>query len=182
MREQMKQALGNDPKNLLIQVLATVELMIESKYDLCINEASQLQMIMPNNPLLMLLLFTCYAEIGNNDLAINELKKIFKQLADETVIETLDKEYKNEGFKQALNAATDVWVESHAFASSIHATMLYSYGGSTDKVLYWLEKAYIRKDAANPYIGVMPYLRPYHNEPRYIEIAQRMNLPLGPFQ
>jgi hypothetical protein len=59
--------------------------------------------------------------------------------------------------------------------------MLYAYGDNKDKALYWLEKAYIREDPANPYIGVVPYLRPYHDESRYIEIMQRMNLPLGEF-
>ena len=41
---------------------------------------------------------------------------------------------------------------------------------------------YIRKDPSNPYIGVIPNLRPYHDELRYIEIVERMNLPLGEFQ
>jgi len=182
MREQMKLALENDPKNPLIQGLATVELLIESKYEECINIARQLQLMMPNHPLLMLVLFQCFTETGEYDLAIIELKKIFNQLADEKVIIALDEAYKNEGFKRALNAAADEWVERPDFASAQHAIMLYAYGGNTDKAMYWLEKAYIRRDPANPYIGVIPNLRPYHNEPRYIEIMQRMNLPLGKFQ
>jgi adenylate cyclase len=182
MREQMKLALEIDPNNPLIQALATVELMIESKFDMCINKARQLQLMMPNNPLLMLVLFQCYTEIGEFDLAIVELKKIFSQLADDTVIETLDREYRNEGFKKALTASADIWLERFSTTSAQHAYTLYAYGGNTDKALYWLEKAYIRKDPANPYIGVIPNLRPYHDEPRYIEIVQRMNLPLGEFQ
>jgi adenylate cyclase len=182
MREQMRLALDNDPKNPLIQVLASVELMIESQYDLCIETASQLQSIMPNNPLIMLVLFVCYTEMGNSDLAVDELRKIFTQLADEKVINTLDKEYKNKGFKEALNAATDVWVANPDFAAVQQATMLYAYAGRTDKMLYWLERSYIREDPSNPYIGVMPFFRPHHEEPRYIEIMQRMNLPFGKFQ
>ena len=181
MREQMKLALEIDPNNPLIQALATVELMIESKFDMCINKASELQLIMPNHPLLMLVLFQCYTEIGEYDLAIIELKKIFNQLADDTVIETLDREYRDEGFQKALTASADIWLERFSTASAQHAYTLYAYGGNTDKALYWLEKAYIRKDPANPYIGVIPNLRPYHDEPRYIEIVERMNLPLGEF-
>ena len=81
-----------------------------------------------------------------------------------------------------LYSAADVWVERPAFASAQHAIMLYAYGGNSDKALYWLEKAYIREDPSNPYIGVIRYLRPFHDEPQYIEIMQRMNLPLGEFQ
>ena len=182
MRKQMQLALENDPKNPLIQVLATVEMMIDAKYEECILKARQLQTMMPNNPLLMLVLFQCFTETGEYGLAINELKKVFNQIADDRVIKILDEEYKNEGFRRALNAAADEWVERPNFASAQHAIMLYAYGGNADKALYWLEKAYIRRDPANPYIGVIPNLRPYHEEPRYIEIMQRMNLPLGKSQ
>lgn len=181
MREQMKLALETDPKNPLIQVLAIVELMVDSKYDECIERARQLQIMMPNHPLLMLALFQCFTETGEHDLAIIELKKVFSQIADERVISILDEEYKLKGFQEALIAAADEWVERPDFASAQHAIMLYAYGGNTDKALYWLEKAYIRRDPANPYIGVIPNLRPYHEESRYIEIMQRMNLPLGEF-
>jgi hypothetical protein len=85
-------------------------------------------------------------------------------------------------FKEALNAATDVWVANPDFAAVQQATMLYAYAGRTDKMLYWLERSYIREDPSNPYIGVMPFFRPHHEEPRYIEIMQRMNLPFGKFQ
>ena len=181
MKEQMTLALENDPGNPLIQVLEKVELLIESEYDLCIERSIQLQSRMPNNPLLMLVLFQCYTETGQYELAINELKKMLNQLADETIIKVLDKKFKNEGFRNALIAAADLWVELPSFASAQHAIMLYSYGGNKEKALYWLEKAYIREDPANPYMGVVPYLRPYHDEPRYIEIMQRMDLPLGEF-
>lgn len=181
MRKQMKLALETDPKNPLIQVLEKVEIMVEAKYDSCINSTLLLQKNMPNNPLIMLILFQCYTQTGENDLAISELGKFFSQLTDKTVIQTLNRVYKNEGFKKALIAATDVWVELPDFASAQNAIMLYAYGGDTDKALYWLEKAYIRRDAANPYIGVVNYTRPLHNEPRYIEIMHRMNLPLGNF-
>lgn len=179
MKEQMNLALENDPKNPLIQVLEKVELMIESEFDLCIEKSILLQRMMPNNPLIMVVLFQCYAESEQYDLAINELKKILNQLADEKVIKILDEKYKNEGFRKALSAAADFWIELPGFASAQHAVMLYSYASNKDKALYWLEKTYIREDPANPYIGVVPYLRPYHDEPRYIEIMQRMNLPTG---
>jgi TolB-like protein len=182
MREQMKLALENDPKNPLIQVLATVELMVESKNEECITKARQLQAMMPNNPLLMLVLFQCFTETGEHELAIVELKKVFSQIADEKLVNILGETYSKEGFKKALHTAADEWVERPDFASAQHAIMLYAYAGNADKALYWLEKAYIRRDPANPYIGVIPNLRPYHQEPRYIEIMQRMNLPLGDFQ
>ncbi len=182
MKEQMTLALENDPKNPLIRVLGMVEKMMVSEYNSCISNTLNLQKSMPNNPLIMLILFQCYVETGEYDLAIAELAKVLGQIADKKVVQTLNATYQNEGFRKALVAAADLWVELPDFASAQNAIMLYSYGDHADKALYWLEKAYIRRDAANPYIGVVPYLRPYHNDPRYIEIMQRMNLPLGEFQ
>ncbi len=179
MRETMKRARELDPHNIIIQILEGVELMVESKYDLSINKMSQLQMIMPNNPLLMVILLQCYAETGKHDLAINELKKILNQVTDETVLKTLDKEYSKLGFKKALNATADVLVESSGFVSAQHVATIYGYAGNVDKMLDWLEKMYIRGDPDLPYIGVLPFFRQYHDEPRYIEIVQRMKLPLG---
>jgi hypothetical protein len=125
-------------------------------------------------------LFVCYAETGKHDLAIIELKKSLISEADETVIKTLDKEYNNAGFKKALNAVADVWAEGSPPANRM--IMLYGYAGNVDKMLDWIEKMYIRKDPGLQYIGVIPHLRPYQEEPRYIEIMQRMNLPFGEFK
>ncbi len=59
---------------------------------------------------------------------------------------------------------------------------LYGYAGNTDQFLYWLEKTYIRKNPDLPYLGVINMFQRYKDEPRYIEIVQRMNLPLGKFE
>ena len=182
MRETMNRAMEIDPYNPLFQILISVELVVELKYDLCINKMSQLQMMIPDNPLVMIVLFQCYAETGQYDLAVNELKKILSQVADEEVIKTLDKEYSKSGFKKALNTTANVLAESSTFISSQQMMLLYGYAGNSDKFLYWLEKAYIRRDPDIPYIGVFPFCRPYQDEPRYIEIMERMKLPLGDFE
>ena len=182
MRETMKHALEIDPYNYIMQVLAVVERMIESKYDLSIEKMSQLQMMTPNNPLLMVILLQCYAETGKHDLAVNELKKLLSQVADESVVKTLTEEYGKSGFKKALNATANALTESSSFISAQHVATIYGYAGNADKMLDWLEKMYIRGDPDLPYIGVLPFFRPYHDEPRYIEIVQRMNLPLGDFE
>jgi len=181
MEEQMDLALQTDPKNPLILVLAQVEQMVEMNFESCIDGASELQKMMPNNPLLMLMLFVSYTETGAHDLAINELTKILHQLADDDVIYTLKDVYGKQGFKPALIAAADNWTERFETASAQHANMLYAFGEDEDKMLYWLDRMYIRRDPSSPYIGVFPYLRKYKDHPRYMEILKSMNLPLGEF-
>jgi hypothetical protein len=55
--------------------------------------------------------------------------------------------------------------------------MLYAYGGDEEKMFFWLDRMYIRRDPAAPYLTVQPYLRHYNNHPRYLEILKRLNLP-----
>lgn len=182
MREQMRMALTTDPKNPLIRVLAQVELMVELNCQACIEQSVELQQMLPNNPLLMLVLFICYAETGSHDRAIGELEKIFNQLADEEVISTLKSVYADQGFQQALIAATDDWTGRFENASAQYANMLYCYGGDQEKMFYWLDRMYIRRDPASPSLAVMPYLRPYSDHPRYVEILRQLDLPLGAFE
>jgi adenylate cyclase len=184
MRETMKRALEIDPNNSLIQALECVEIMVESKYKLAINKASHHRQIWPNNPIISKVLFACYTETGKYDLAINELNKknLKGQVIYEMMISTVDEEYSSTGFKEALNAAADAWVERSTYVEASGMLKLYGNAGNTDKTMDWLEKMYIRGDPGIQYIGVIPFYTFYRNEPRYIEIMKRANLPLGEFQ
>lgn len=183
MRAEMKLALENDPNNLLIQSMIAVELSIEGKYDSSINLNKKLKTIMPNNPLVLGRLFQSYSQIGDNDLAINELTKLLEVVADETVVNTLVDGYAHMDFKSALNETADFWEarSDTTYAYSYMLIMLYAHANNTEKTLHWIEKGYIRKDGGMAYLGVEPFLKPYHKEPRFIEIMERMNLPFGKF-
>lgn len=179
MKDQMQRALLTDPRNPLILVLAQVEEMVGLNWSSSIEGSKELQQMMPNNPLLMLILFISYAETGAYDQAIEELVKVFSQLADDEVISTLKETYDENGFQSALLAAADNWTQRFENASAQHANMLYAYGGDTEKMFYWLDRMYIRRDPAAPYLGIQPWLRPYADHPRYTEILKRLNLPGG---
>ena len=114
--------------------------------------------------------------------AIEQFITLFNQLGSEQVAEILDREYSNKGFEKGLEATADILAESSEFISTQVLMSLYAYAGNTDKFLYWLEKTYIRKNPDLPYIGVIPVFKRFENELRYIEIMQRMNLPLGKFE
>lgn len=48
--------------------------------------------------------------------------------------------------------------------------------GDTQLALDWLEKAVEKRDILVAYLTVMPNLHPLHNEPRYRQLLQKMNL------
>ena len=46
-----------------------------------------------------------------------------------------------------------------------------------DAVFEWLEKSYDRHEAEMAWLKMEPALDPYKNDPRYLDLLQRMNFP-----
>ena len=55
--------------------------------------------------------------------------------------------------------------------------VIYSALGNSDKMFYWLEEAYNRKHPYILWLKRTHYFDNYKEDPRYIDLAQRMNLP-----
>jgi hypothetical protein len=53
---------------------------------------------------------------------------------------------------------------------------VYVFAGDTDNAIYWLEKAYEEHDPNLPYL-LNPIYDILRDEPRFREIARKMNLP-----
>jgi len=176
-REQMRKALEIDPNNPFVQGLSGIVLMMDEKYDSCIRKFEPMQKKMPNNPLINIGLLLCYAETDRYDQAIEEIKKQISPKVDEAIIKMLEDEYENSGVENSLNKIADVLENTDsAVVSAQIFQMLYGLAGNTDKTLDWIERGYIRRESNMPYIAIYPFLKPYRNEPRFIEIVKRMNL------
>ena len=174
-REQMDIALSLDPKNPFIQVLNSVNLFTERNYSDCIELASKLQQMIPDNPLINLSLFMSYSQIKDDDNFINQAK-IWLELEghnEEAVI--LIEEYKNSNLKNALLKTCSA-LEQKDPSSLMAQTMFnfYAIAGETDKTMDWVEKSYIRRDPDVPFLNMVPTLDPYRNNPRLIEVIQRL--------
>ena len=55
--------------------------------------------------------------------------------------------------------------------------VIYSALGNSDKMFYWLEEAYKRKHPYIQWIKVVYFFDDYKNDPRFISLTERMNLP-----
>jgi len=181
MRETMKHALEIDPYNPLIQILAAVENMVLGEYTIAIENMKKLQMMLPPNPLIITVLAQCYAETEQSDLAIEQFKTLFIGLGAQPLAEVLDSTYKEQGFEKGIEAVANILESGTDFVSTQILMSLYAYAGNTEKFLYSKEKTQIRRNPDLPYLGVIQEIQRYKNEPRYIEIMQRMKLPLGDF-
>ena len=177
-REQMNIALKTDPNNPFVNVLNGMVLMCEEDYANCIGLLEPLEKIMPNNPLVILGLFVSYSKTGQVDMAIQQCKKWINPATNEKAVQILETEYEKSGFTNALNLAADEVEGSmdKTFVSPQKLFVIYALAGNTEKTLYWLERAYIKRDPDIPYIAVLSYLKPYRDEPRFIDIVKGLSL------
>lgn len=177
-REEMDIALSIDPKNPFILSLNSVNYFMEGNYQECIELASSLQKMFPDNPLVNLCLFQAYAQTNDYDNLINQIK-IWLELEGhhEEVSILLDEYKRNNNFKDAILKTCFV-LEQKDPSLLMAQTMFnfYAVAGDVDKTMDWVEKSYIRNDPDIPAINVVPSLHPYKNNPRLIEIIKRLNL------
>ena len=179
---QMSKALETDPNNPFIIVLQGMLLMIEEKYDSCVQILTPLQKSMPTNPLINLGLFVSHYKNNNFDLAMEQTKLKLELEGHKNMITLLEKEYKSFGYKKSLEKiAIALENKDSSYVSAQSMQYYYAISGNEDKTMDWIEKGYIRKDPDMPIIAVHPLLIPYRNNSRYKEMVRKMNLPLNKF-
>jgi len=176
--EQMALAIRSDPNNPFIKVLKAVSLMRPNSHQASIELLEPMQISMPTNPLINFVLFSNYGVLGNEEKCFEQAKLMLQLEKHDDIIPLLEKAYKKDGLKEALHIAAKEMEKKDS--ELLHSQTMYSFyalAGDTDKTMDWVEKGFIRKDPDMPALKVMPLLKPYHNETRFIEIASRMKLP-----
>ncbi len=174
-RKEMDIALDLDPKNPFILTLNTVNLFIEGNFGECIELCKKLQVTPPNNPLVNLSFFMSYAAIKDYDNLIKHAIIWLEFENHQDVIPVMEQTYKEEGVKAAFLKTCQA-LENKDTSKLMAQTMFnfYAITGDVDKTLDWIEKSYIRRDPDIPAINAIPILNPYRNEPRLIEIINRL--------
>ncbi len=180
--EQMNRAVELDPFSPLVQNFRGIMLIHQGRYDEYLSIFEPLDIsALGNTGLLM-----SYSLTKQYDKAIEHLKRIIRTKGQEEeknnieeIIKILEETYKSAGFRAALNVTADALAnisDSHHLWSG-KIMNLYLLAENREKILYWLEKLYIRRDPNLPYLAIIgPLTKVYQNEPRYIEIMERINL------
>jgi hypothetical protein len=55
---------------------------------------------------------------------------------------------------------------------------IFAYAGDNDRALYWLERAFEKRDPTMPLIAVVPDFDELHDDPRFQDLLRRMKLPV----
>jgi eukaryotic-like serine/threonine-protein kinase len=103
---------------------------------------------------------------------------------DTQLVAAMDSGLARGGVPAAWHAEADVLATraKNGFASPWKIAQLYTAAGEPDAAIDWLETAVAQRDQNIPYLGVIPSLRPLHDNPRFQQLARSVGIPLEPVQ
>lgn len=176
---QIEKALELDPFNPLFQALHGMYLMHTRQYDRAIDLLGNTLKTSPGDPVALATLRTAYhmKEMYPEALEIWETSYAVKE--DQEAIETLMRGYRSGGYHHALEQLAETLIDR---SDSVYVTpwqigTLYTRAGKKEAAITWLEKAYEAHDSNMPYIGIDPIFDVLRDDPRFLHLLERMNLP-----
>ncbi len=75
------------------------------------------------------------------------------------------------------NQALAQLVEGYGRDSAVQIAYLYALRGAADEAFAWLERARLQTDAGLVLIKSMPFFRPIHDDPRWLDFLTKMGFP-----
>jgi TolB-like protein len=178
--EQVDKALKLDPMNPFIITFSAVDFMMARKYDEAVNAFNEALRIEPGYPFALTNLWQALYLSGKAEEAYTTFKTFWGMVNPES-LKSIEKGYLKDGIRGACislaNRLEKLWtVNQNQFFAPFDIAMLYSVGQNIDKSIYWLEQAYKFRDPNIPYL-LFPTFDYVRNDPRFQEIAKKMNLP-----
>jgi tetratricopeptide (TPR) repeat protein len=147
--------------------------IFKGEYDKTIELAQKSLELIPDFPFALFVLGEGYTAKGMYEEAIEVQKKsaeLFPPLEWGLAYTYAAAGYTNEALKivAKLEQRSDIW-DTWCLA------VIYSALEDTDKMFYWLEKAYELRHPYIQWIRTHIYLEAYKDDPRYVSLVQRMN-------
>jgi serine/threonine-protein kinase len=148
------------------------------EYDKAIEQYIKTLEIDPNDPWAHSYLGRAYTEMGWYSKAIEESKQALSLIGknEAEILSNLGNVYAVSGnSEKALEIINELFEQSkQKYVPSKLIAVVYVGLGEKDKAFEWLEKAFNERDPE----PMSPMLDPIRKDPRFIDILQRMNLPL----
>lgn len=172
--DMAEKAAAIDPNNPLVLSLLGVVLLYTGDMSKAQEVALRSYDILPNSLLTKRLLDEIYFESGNFRNSIEMLQELYASEVDDfsDVMET----YNLQGYEQAMKSlAIMLQAKSHIYLFTI--ALYYNRAGMEEEAILWLKRAYESHDPEMPYTFVTGELDNLRDDPRYLELAELMNLP-----
>jgi len=170
---QCERALEIDPFNPFTQLLHGMQRGLTGRFE---EEIAELEKV-PPNPLASVGLAWAHYRLGMMAEGLRHHARYFAMLGDTQIAQLLEQAH---DVKAALGQAADILAErSRAmFIKPMVIVQLYDWSGDLDKAFEWLDLAYELRDHEIAYLAVIPASDAFWADPRFIEMLQRVNLPL----
>jgi TolB-like protein/cytochrome c-type biogenesis protein CcmH/NrfG len=83
-----------------------------------------------------------------------------------------------QGDRSAADATLKDFIARDSKAGEFQVAVLYAIRKEPDEMFKWLEAAYTEHDSGLVQLAVTPFFIPYHDDPRFITLCQKLNIKL----
>jgi TolB-like protein/Tfp pilus assembly protein PilF len=175
-----ERAVQLDPLNSIILTISVTVLEYLRRFDDIIERCQKALQTSPNDPVGHNGLWCGYYMKGMYEESLKSAKAFFTGLDMAPIAEAMAQGYEEDGYSGAMASAAEIMVEfsKQTYVSPYYIAQMYAFAGDKENAIEWLEMGYEMKDPMMPYISSFPF-NLLHDDPRYQDLLQRMNLPEG---
>lgn len=174
-------ALDLDPLNPLLQCLYSALLVINDDCEKALDHLEKIVAINPENPLANNIIEMAAFRCQDYQRAFKVSKYLLAFFLEEEAYKKIEIIYEKKGFMEAYEEIA-LQLELYAETNPIPPTDLAVrniYVNNLEKAMGWVEKGYEIRDPNMPYIATgINNMDPLFDDPRFIAILEKMNLPL----
>jgi TolB-like protein len=175
---QAKRAMELDPLSSWFPLAYGNRLLGVGRYEDAIAQFEKVAKIEPNMAHAHELLWIAFFKSQRDEDAIAEAKMYFILNGDNEVAEAIESGYADSGYEGAMRFAAETLTERSKllFVAPIEIARLRAQAGHKSLALDWLEKAYEQHSSRFVYVKEAPVYESLHDDPRFQNLMQRMNL------
>jgi len=175
--EQNELALKLDPLNLSCKAGYGLILLFSRRYDDAITTFQEVLNTDPANELALGNLPEAFHQIGKYEEEMEAWKAYYHHIF-KNFVHVFDQGYAKAGYVGALNLEADTLVAQSKtnYINPVEIALIYACAGNKKRVMDMLERAYEVHDPSTPYL-LYPVFDSLRNEPRFQELALKMNVP-----
>jgi serine/threonine protein kinase/Tfp pilus assembly protein PilF len=176
---EMERALELDPLNFLYPCFLGWHYLYLGRYDDAITQLHKTLRTEPNFPAAHLGLWGAFYQKQMEEEALTEAKKFFALLNDSEVAETLERDFRQAGYRGAMRLAAEKLAarSTLAYVPALRVARLYAHAAEKDRALEWLENAFQQREVPLVHLSVAWDWRDLRSDPRFQDLLRRMNFP-----
>jgi serine/threonine-protein kinase len=180
--EKLQRAQELDPLTLKINVNLGASYFFARRYERAVEQCRKTLLIDPNFVGALCLLGWADEQLGNYDEAIEQLRRASEINDAPEVLAMLGHAFAVAGRRpEAQQVLEQLHEQSHErYVTPYYRAVIYAGLEERDEAFAWLEKAYQERDEWLLHLKVDPKLDSLRTDPRFADLAARLNLGLLP--